>query len=162
MEQHEQVMVTAPTPMLMAENMLPASNPWSYDSQARVFERFFRVEKVESKAAGVGGMGAGAGLGLSIAKSIAEAHGGSLSLERSDSSGTTFVVTCLRHPAVSKTEKASPTAYDLRHSGLVARLSCLAHQPASTGARRAHAFRVFWLLAAQPHAQVGDHRYGRF
>src|SRR5437016_8313051 len=31
-----------------------------------------------------------------------------------------------------------------------------------TGARRAHAFRVFGLLAAQPHAKVGDHRYGRF
>ena len=31
-----------------------------------------------------------------------------------------------------------------------------------TGACRAHAFRVFWLLAAQPHAKVGDHRYGRF
>lgn len=63
------------------------------DAQDRVFERFFRVEKVESKAAGSGGMGAGAGLGLSIAKSIAEAHGGSLSLERSDSTGTTFGVT---------------------------------------------------------------------
>ena len=31
-----------------------------------------------------------------------------------------------------------------------------------TGARRTHGFRVFWLLAAQPHAKVGDHRYGRF
>ncbi len=31
-----------------------------------------------------------------------------------------------------------------------------------TGARRAHAFRVFGLLAAQPHAKVGDHPYGRF
>src|SRR5579864_5866794 len=31
-----------------------------------------------------------------------------------------------------------------------------------TGAGRARAFRVFWLLAAQPHAKVGDHRYGRF
>src|SRR2546423_5994393 len=31
-----------------------------------------------------------------------------------------------------------------------------------TGTRRAHVFRVFWLLAAQPHAKVGDHRYGRF
>jgi hypothetical protein len=31
-----------------------------------------------------------------------------------------------------------------------------------TGARRTHGFRVFWSLAAQPHAKVGDHRYGRF
>jgi two-component system phosphate regulon sensor histidine kinase PhoR len=56
------------------------------DAQARVFERFFRVEKA-------GGLGSGAGLGLSIAKSIAEAHGGSLNLEGSDANGTTFTVT---------------------------------------------------------------------
>jgi hypothetical protein len=31
-----------------------------------------------------------------------------------------------------------------------------------TGTRRAHAFRVSWLLPAQPHAKAGDHRYGRF
>jgi heavy metal sensor kinase len=63
------------------------------DAQARVFERFFRVEKVESRGTITGAMGSGAGLGLSIAKSIAEAHGGSLALENSDSNGTTFTVT---------------------------------------------------------------------
>src|SRR6266576_4068011 len=31
-----------------------------------------------------------------------------------------------------------------------------------TATRRACAFRVFWLLAAQPRAKAGDHRYGRF
>ena len=31
-----------------------------------------------------------------------------------------------------------------------------------TGARRTHGFRTFWLFAAQLHAKVGDHRYGRF
>ena len=63
------------------------------DAQARVFERFFRVEKAEAKATCAGGLGSGAGLGLSIAKSIAEAHGGSLNLEGSDANGTTFTVT---------------------------------------------------------------------
>src|SRR6266481_9308459 len=31
-----------------------------------------------------------------------------------------------------------------------------------TAARRTYGLRVFWLLPAQPHAKVGDHRYGRF
>ncbi len=56
------------------------------EAQPHVFERFFRADQADSRAAG-------AGLGLAIARSIAEAHGGSLSLERSDASGTTFVAT---------------------------------------------------------------------
>jgi signal transduction histidine kinase len=60
------------------------------DAQARVFERFFRVEKSGSKSTGTGGVGSGTGLGLSIAKSIAEAHGGTLCLESSGADGTTF------------------------------------------------------------------------
>jgi two-component system phosphate regulon sensor histidine kinase PhoR len=58
------------------------------EAQARVFERFFRVDKPGSRA---GDPGTGAGLGLAIAQSIAKAHGGSLSLERSDPGGSTFV-----------------------------------------------------------------------
>jgi two-component system, OmpR family, sensor kinase len=57
--------------------------------QHKVFERFFRVDKVRSRSEGELG---GAGLGLSIAKWIAEAHHGRLELTRSDASGSTFTV----------------------------------------------------------------------
>jgi signal transduction histidine kinase len=50
--------------------------------QSRVFERFVRLSDSE-----------GAGLGLPIARWIAEAHGGTLALERSLPGRTTFVVT---------------------------------------------------------------------
>ena len=53
---------------------------------------------------------------------------------------------------------------DLKAVGeAVARFHALDDFPVGfTGTRRAHAFRVSWLLPAQPHAKAGDHRYGRF
>ena len=57
------------------------------DAQPRIFERFFRVDKVRSRSESDGG---GAGLGLSIGRWIAEAHGGCLELTRSDPNGSTF------------------------------------------------------------------------
>jgi signal transduction histidine kinase len=50
----------------------------------RVFERFVRLRPSPA--------GEGGGLGLPIARSIAEAHGGTLALARSDASGSTFLV----------------------------------------------------------------------
>lgn len=50
------------------------------EDRGRIFERFFRADRTTG----------GAGLGLPIARWIAEAHGGSLTLERSDAGGTTF------------------------------------------------------------------------
>jgi two-component system, OmpR family, sensor kinase len=71
------------------------------DARARVFDRFFRAER----ARGAGEPLSGAGLGLAIARSIAQAHGGRLTLERSDSSGTLFRFT-VPAPAVGATTPA--------------------------------------------------------
>jgi heavy metal sensor kinase len=60
------------------------------EAQAHVFDRFFRVDKARSRDESLNG--SGAGLGLSIAKWVAELHGGKVVLEQSDPQGTTFIV----------------------------------------------------------------------
>jgi two-component system phosphate regulon sensor histidine kinase PhoR len=52
----------------------------------RLFDRFYRVDRGRSRAQG------GSGLGLAIAQSIAEAHGGEISVESSVGVGSTFTV----------------------------------------------------------------------
>ena len=56
------------------------------DQQARVFERFYRVDKSRSKATG------GTGLGLSIVKHVVEQHKGSIKLISAPDQGTTIIV----------------------------------------------------------------------
>jgi two-component system, OmpR family, sensor kinase len=54
---------------------------------SRIFERFFRVDKVRSRSEG-----SGAGLGLSISAWIAEAHGGRIELTNSGRDGSLFSI----------------------------------------------------------------------
>jgi len=57
------------------------------DAQARIFERFFRVDKARSREQG------GTGLGLSIVKHVVQAHGGDVSVVSSPGAGSTFTFT---------------------------------------------------------------------
>ncbi|MBV8855805.1 MAG: HAMP domain-containing protein [Acidobacteria bacterium] len=61
------------------------------EAQPHIFERFYRVDKARSRAEAAHAAGSGAGLGLSIARWIAEAHGGRLELGSSEAAGSTFV-----------------------------------------------------------------------
>lgn len=66
----------------------------------RIFERFYRVD--QSRSSGTGGTG----LGLAIARSIAEMHGGEISVS-SDLSGTAFQVILPLHFDINKEKFAN-------------------------------------------------------
>jgi two-component system, OmpR family, sensor histidine kinase SenX3 len=60
--------------------------------QARVFERFFRVDKARSRATG------GTGLGLAIVKHVAANHNGTIRLWSQPGTGSTFTLSIPAYP----------------------------------------------------------------
>jgi two-component system phosphate regulon sensor histidine kinase PhoR len=56
------------------------------DSQERIFERFYRVDKARSREQG------GTGLGLAIVKHVVQAHGGEVRIESEFGSGSRFII----------------------------------------------------------------------
>ncbi|MEX2445429.1 MAG: ATP-binding protein [Alkalispirochaeta sp.] len=60
--------------------------------QPRLFERFYRVDRARSRALG------GTGLGLAIVKHIAQAHGGSVTVESAPRRGSTFRISIPQTP----------------------------------------------------------------
>ena len=62
----------------------------SVEDQARVFNRYFRCDSSRSEP--------GCGLGLSLAKAIAKAHDGDITLNSSPGKGSEFTVSLARHP----------------------------------------------------------------
>lgn len=71
------------------------------EDASRVFDRFFRGEQSRSRRSG------GSGLGLAIARSIVEAHHGSITLHTAPGHGCRFVIALPRRPGFP-----SPTTAD--------------------------------------------------
>jgi two-component system sensor histidine kinase SenX3 len=92
------------------------------EHQARVFERFFRVDPARSRATG------GTGLGLAIVKHVLQNHGGEVRLWSSPGTGSTFT---MRLPVHAETAEGTDpvdgrdtgvpvgTAVPSRHTGSI-------------------------------------------
>ena len=68
--------------------------------RARIFERFYKVDRSRVRGADDEPERASAGLGLAIVKHIAEAHGGAVGLTSEEGAGSTFWIEVPRAPDV--------------------------------------------------------------
>lgn len=65
------------------------------EDQARIFERFYQVDKSRARNSD------GSGLGLAIASEIVHAHGGTITVESDQINGTTFTVALSDQPSTN-------------------------------------------------------------
>jgi signal transduction histidine kinase len=76
----------------------------SSEEQSHLFERFYRAEEARSRDTG------GSGLGLAICKSIADSHGGKLTITSTEDVGTFIRFTIPTSSSVVANETIAPQA----------------------------------------------------
>jgi two-component system, OmpR family, sensor kinase len=79
--------------------------------RARVFDRFYRVDKARSRDRG------GSGLGLSVARALVEAHGGTIGLGDGPTGTTVFTLTLPRKPTGSAAPRRGAGICATSHDG---------------------------------------------
>ncbi|GMU41619.1 MAG: hypothetical protein AMXMBFR23_24850 [Chloroflexota bacterium] len=84
-------------------------DPIPEEAQARVFDRFYQVDRARSS-------GPHRGLGLSIVSELVQAHGGSVSVESTAERGTTFSVFLPAVPPARTTSSSAVAAAHITHA----------------------------------------------
>jgi len=70
--------------------------------KARIFERFYKVDRSRAREQDAEPLGGSAGIGLAIVRHIAEAHGGSVGLRSEEGVGSTFWIDVPRAPDTTR------------------------------------------------------------